>query len=156
MSAAGEGGTHETPERTRVEPPQSPAATPFWDATRDRRLVLQWCRHCDRAIHYPRDVCPSCLGDDLEFRPASGRGAVYAVSVMPKAANPTMAERVPYAVALVELPEGVRMMTNVVGVDPAAVTPGLAVQVTWEPLSDGRCLPLFEPVGSDTPPGGES
>ena len=140
--------------RRRLEPPESVAGAPFWDATRERRLVVQWCRSCDRAIHYPREACPSCLGDDLEFRPASGTGEVYAVSVMPKPANPTMAGRVPYAVALVDLAEGVRIMTNVVGVDPAAVRPGRAVKVTWEPLSDGRFLPLFEPVGNGGPGGG--
>ena len=52
----------------RFAPPASPAAEPFWAATRERRLVLQWCRTCERAIHFPREACPSCLGVDLEFR----------------------------------------------------------------------------------------
>ncbi|MCU1353037.1 MAG: putative nucleic-acid-binding protein containing a Zn-ribbon [Acidimicrobiales bacterium] len=139
----------QAPARTRFEPPESPAAEPFWDATREQRLVLQWCRSCEAAIHYPRDACPTCLAGDLEFRDASGRGTIYAVSVMPKAGNPTMTERVPYAVALVDLPEGVRLLTNVVGAPPDDVTVGMVVEVTWEPLSDGRHLPLFTPVASD-------
>ena len=130
----------------RMEPPESEAAAPFWEATREQRLVLQWCRHCQRVIHFPREVCPSCLGDDLEFRPASGRGVVYAASVMPKPANPTMAGREPYVVALIDLEEGARMMSNVVGIPPGTVQPGRPVRVTWEPLPDGRHLPLFEPT----------
>ncbi len=141
------GAQADEPDRpTRLEPPESEAAGPFWAATRGHRLVLQWCRACDRPIHFPRDACPRCLGDQLEFRPASGRGHVYAVSVMAKPANPAMAGREPYAVALVELAEGVRLMSNLVGIEPGAATVGLAVQVTWEPLSDGRNLPLFEPA----------
>lgn len=131
--------------KSRIEPPESPATAPFWDATRRQRLMIQWCRKCDRPIHYPREACPSCLGDDLEFRPVSGRGTVYAASMMPKPANPLMAGREPYVVALIDLAEGVRMMSNVVGLQPAEVAPGLAVKVTWEPLSDGRHLPQFEP-----------
>lgn len=133
-------------KRTRFEPPESEVTGPFWAATRDRRLVLQWCRTCERPIHFPRDACSRCLDDELEFRPSPGVGTVYAVSVMPKPANPMMAGREPYAVALVELDEGVRLMSNIVGIDPGAVRVGMAVRVTWERLSDGRHLPQFEPV----------
>jgi uncharacterized protein len=134
------------PVRTRFEPPMSVAGEPFWAATRDRRLVLPWCDDCGRPHWFPRDACPQCLGDRIEWREASGRGVVHAVSVMPKPAMPLLADRVPYAVALVDLDEGVRMMTNVVGVDPAAVTVGQLVEATWEPLTDGRNLLVFQPA----------
>ncbi|HEX2575631.1 MAG TPA: OB-fold domain-containing protein [Aquihabitans sp.] len=139
-----------TPDRTL--PPMSPAAEPFWEATRERRLVLQWCRSCDRPIHYPREACPSCLGDDLEFRPAAGTGVVHALTVVPKAPNPTMAGREPYVVALVELPEGVRLLSNVFADDPWAVAIGDHVSVAWEPLTDGRHLPVFVPGDGGAPP----
>ncbi len=132
----------------RFSPPESPAGAPFWAATRDRRLVLQWCRSCERAIHFPREACPACLGTDLEFRPASGRGTVYAVTTIPRAGNPGMRGREPYVVALVELAEGVRLLTNVVVDDPAAVAVDDPVEVAWEPLSDGRHLPVFVPAAS--------
>lgn len=125
-----------------IEPPTSEVSEPFWDATREQRLVLQWCTSCEAPIFYPREACPRCLGFDLEWRPASGRGSVYAVSVQPGRGD---AES--YAVALVELEEGVRLMTNIVGCPPDEVAVGTAVQVTWEALSDGRNLPLFEPTG---------
>lgn len=129
----------------RFRPPVSPASEPFWAATREPRLVLQWCRSCDRPVHFPREACPTCLGTELEFRPASGRATVYAVSVMAKPANPTMDGRGPYAVALVDLAEGVRMLTNVITDGPETVAVGDAVTVAWEPLTDGRHLPVFVP-----------
>lgn len=122
------------------EPPISDVAIPFWDATRERQLVLQWCSACDRPIHYPREVCPSCLGTDLEWRQASGKGEVYAFTVTHEP------EREPYVVALIALEEGVRMMSNVVGCEPSAVSVGLPVSLTWEDLSDGRALPQFQPA----------
>lgn len=134
-----------TDQPVRVEPLASEVAAPFWEATRHHRLVLQWCVTCERAIFYPREVCPGCLGTDLEWRPASGDGTVYAVTVEHRPQNPAMRELAPYTVALVDLDEGVRMLSSVVGVDPESVTVGQRVHVTWEPLSDGRNLPLFAP-----------
>jgi uncharacterized OB-fold protein len=130
----------------RFDPPTSAAAAPFWEATREPRLVLQWCRSCERPVHFPREACPRCLGADLEFRPASGRGVVHAVTVIPAGANPTMAGRGPYVVALVDLAEGVRVLTNVITDHPAAVAIDDPVTVAWEPLADGRHLPVFVPT----------
>jgi uncharacterized protein len=131
----------------RVEPPSTEISAPFWEATREQRLVLQWCVDCDRYIFFPRDRCPGCLGSALTWRPASGRGTVYAVTVEQRPEISSVTTHEPFAVALIELEEGVRMMSNVVGCLPADVTVGLAVAVTWEPLSDGRNLPIFEPAG---------
>lgn len=134
----------------RQQPPISPAAAPFWDATRSCTLVIQWCRSCERAIHFPREACPTCLGTDLEFRPAAGTGTVYALSEMPAPGNPGMKDRAPYSVALVDLPEGVRMLTSIVRPDgatgPGDAAIGAAVRVAWEPLADGRHLPVFVPA----------
>lgn len=134
-----------TPAPARFEPAASDDTGPYWEATRHRRLVLQWCTACEEAIFYPRAVCPRCLGDTLEWRESAGTGRVYAASVQHKPANPFMADKVPYVVALIELDDGVRMMSNVVGCEPDDVTVDMAVRVTWEALTDGRHLPLFEP-----------
>ncbi|MCU1371828.1 MAG: DNA-binding protein [Ilumatobacteraceae bacterium] len=131
----------------RQQPPVSPAAEPFWEATRTCSLVIQWCCACERAIHFPREACPACLGTDLEFRPAAGTGTVYACSEMPAPGNPGMKGRAPYVVALVDLPEGVRLLSSVVRADGAPevaeAAVGDAVRVAWEPLADGRHLPVF-------------
>jgi len=135
----------DAPARTRFEPPMSPAGEPFWEATREQRLVLPWCLDCGQPHWFPRDACPHCLSGAIEWRPASGRGVVYAVSIMPKPAMPMLADRVPYVVALVELDEGVRVMTNVVDIEPEHAVVDLEVAAAWEPLSDGRHLLVFAP-----------
>ena len=97
------------------EPPPSDEAAPFWDATRRAELVLPWCAACDRPFWYPRAVCPRCLGDDIEWRSASGEGVVYAASVQHLPGPGRDAADGPYVVVLVDLAEGVRVMGNVLG-----------------------------------------
>ena len=129
----------------RAEPPVGQGAEPFWDATRRRQLRLPWCTACQRFFFYPRLFCPTCLGDTVEWRDAAGTGVVYAYTVEHRAETAAFADGSPYVVALVELAEGVRLMANIVGCDPAQVRIDLPVTVCWEPLSDGRHLPLFTP-----------
>lgn len=138
--------TEERPTPERPVPPESPAGARFWAATREQRLELPWCRVCEAPHWYPRGFCPRCLGEDVDWRPASGRGVVHAVSVQPRAAHPGLAHRAPYAVALVDLAEGVRMMLAVLTDDPWAVRIDDAVTVGWEPLPDGRHLPVALPA----------
>lgn len=133
---------------TRVEPAVTDVAEPFWAATEQHQLLLPWCTSCQRPFWYPRPACPRCLGSEIDWRAASGRGVVYAVTVVHRPQNPLMVDRAPYPVALIDLEEGVRMMSNVVGIDAAGVQIGMPVQVTWEELSDGRNLPLFEPAAA--------
>ena len=101
---------------------------------------------CDEPVWFPREVCPRCLGDTLEWRPASGRAEIYACTMENRPTMPTPFGDAPYVVAIVELAEGPRLLTNVVGCTPESVTVGMPVEVTWEELSDGRNLPLFHPV----------
>ena len=130
----------------QLDVPETPLTAPYWEATRRRELLLQWCRDCDAAVYYPRAVCPTCLGEDLEWRTASGRGEVYAFTVHHKAQHPAFEDLTPYVVALVDLAEGARVLSNVVGCPPGEVRVGQPVTVTWEELPDGRALPLFEPI----------
>ncbi|MGY6501762.1 MAG: Zn-ribbon domain-containing OB-fold protein [Acidimicrobiales bacterium] len=129
-----------------LEPPESEHGRPFWDATRDERLLIPHSTETDRPFWFPREVAPDTLGTDIDWREASGHGVVYAVSVQHKAGPGRDPDEGPYAVALVDLPEGVRLMTNVVGCDPDDVTVGMAVRVAWHELSDGRKLPMFTPT----------
>ena len=128
---------------TRFEPPASVGGTPFWDGTRERRFLLPWCTACGEPHWFPREVCPRCASAGIEWREAAGTGTVQAISVMPKPGNPMMEGREPYAVALVDLAEGVRMLSEVTWDDPYAVAVGDAVRLDWEPLSDGRHLPVW-------------
>jgi uncharacterized OB-fold protein len=128
------------------EPPESDETVEFWAATREPRFVLPWCTDCEEAIWYPRLTCPRCLGTSIEWRTAAGTGTVYASSIHYKAGPARDATEGPYVVALVDLTEGVRMMTNVVGCPPDMVTVGMPVALAWEPMSDGRHLPVFRPA----------
>jgi hypothetical protein len=130
----------------RFEPPISEIAEPYWDATREKRLVVQWCDDCDSPVWFPRAVCPVCVGTHLSWRAAAGTGTVHAITVENRPQNPRLAERAPYVIALVDLDEGVRLLTNVVNCAADDVAIGQRVRVTWEELSDGRHLPLFEPA----------
>lgn len=129
----------DAPERNL--PPQSEAGAPFWDATREQRLVLPWCPACEAPHWYPRGFCPTCLSEELEWRPSDGVGTVAAASVQPKPTERALGGRVPYAVALVDLDDGVRMLLQVEADDPWAVAVGDRVTVGWDPLPDGRHLP---------------
>lgn len=130
----------------RMEPPVTELTQPFWDATRERRFLLQWCIHCDRAQYFPRDICLVCGGSELEWREASGAGVVYTLTVENKPMNPAINGGERYVIALVDLAEGPRMMTNIFGCPPDDVYVGMPVRVAWDSLSDGRYLAVFEPA----------
>ena len=134
-----------TAKPTRFEPPVGEASEAFWEATKEQRFLVQRCDACDTAIFFPREVCPTCLSSDsLTWRESTGAGTIYAASVQEKPGNPMMADKVPYVVALVELEDGIRLMSNVVNCEPYDATVGKPVKLTWEALSDGRHLPLWE------------
>ena len=122
-------------------PEPTAASAPFWAATRARELHMQRCAACARLVWYPRSACPHCGHDELHWERLSGQGVVYAVSVHYRPALPALADRVPYAVVLVDLDEGARIMSNVFGPPPRVGDP---VNVAWAPLPDGRNLPTFE------------
>jgi uncharacterized OB-fold protein len=118
----------------------------YWDAARRHELVLQQCLDCERFRFYPRYVCPNCLSDKFEWRPATGRGYIYSFTVIHRAPSPAFRDRVPYVLALVELEEGVRMMTNIVGCDPETVRIGMSVEVFFDDVTEDVTLPKFGPA----------
>jgi uncharacterized OB-fold protein len=127
-------------------PETSEAGAPFWEATRRRELVLPWCTACGEPFWYPRESCPRCLADAIDWRAASGDGVVHAVSVQHRPGPGRSPDDGPYAVVLVDLAEGVRLMSNAVGCAPDEVVVGMPVRVTWLALPDGRNLPQFTPA----------
>ena len=131
----------------RIEPAPTPLSEPFWEATRADTLKAQRCDSCQMFVWYPRDFCPECLGADLTWVQLQGTGTIYSFNVMRKPGNPMMGDEVPYVVALVDLDEGIRMTTNIVGVDPESVSCDQRVVVDWSvELEDGRKLPTFTPL----------
>lgn len=119
-------------------------SVPFWAAAAEGRLELQRCDRCDRFVWYPRALCPSCGSTQLTWTPSVGVGTVYAVSVHHKAPRPELATRVPYAIALVDLDEGVRMLARVDTGDASSVVVGQRVR--WRPDPDGGRAFVFQPA----------
>lgn len=131
-------------------PPFSAEAEPFWAAAAAGRLVLPVCDACGHHIWYPRSWCPVCGGDEVTWTEESGRGTVYASTVVRKAMGPWR-DAAPYVVAYVELDEGPRILTNVVTDDPGAVRIGDAVRATFvtvEPEEDAppQAILRFRPA----------
>jgi uncharacterized protein len=137
-------------------PAPAPAVNPetkvFWDATAEGRLLLKRCQDCGVPIWYPRAICPECSSMNTEWFQASGRGTVYSYTVNQRPEGVYKTEgadkgAAPLVLAYVELEEGPRMMTNVVGAgDDLAI--GLPVEVTWADTGEGSALPRFRPVAS--------
>jgi uncharacterized OB-fold protein len=120
---------------------------PFWQAAKEGRFLIMHCRTCDRTYFYPRRYCPHCWSDETEWRESSGRGMVYTYSVVHQNPAPPFNEWTPYAVVLVDLEEGVRVMANwdrEASLEALAV--GAAVAVTFEAINDTISLPRFRPA----------
>jgi uncharacterized protein len=112
----------------------------FWDAAHDGRLLVPTCTACGKAHWYPRAICPFCGSDKIDWRAASGRGAIYSFSVMRRAKEP-------YAIAYVTLAEGPTMMTNIVDCDFDTLHCGQPVNVVFAPTADGGPpVPMFRPL----------
>ena len=136
------------PEPTRPLPRADEHDTrAFWAATKNKQLTYQQCNNCNAVVFYPRAQCTGCTNGTLVTKVASGRGTVYTFSVVRQSYHPFFRRQVPYAVAWIDLEEGPRIQSNVIGVaDPLKeVRCGLAVQVDWEEHAD-LCIPLFRPA----------
>lgn len=128
-------------------PVPSPVTQEFWRAARRHELVLQRCQACERYIYYPRALCPYCLSDDLRWTPVSGRGTVYSFTVARRPTASVFADWAPFVIAVVELDEGPRMTTNIVGCAPEEVRIGMAVEAAFEDVTDDVTLVKFRPAG---------
>lgn len=125
------------------QPVANADSLPYWNAARERRLVIRRCSACTRLHFMPRHLCPHCWSDQLEWVDAKGTGSVHSYTVIHRASDPAFAPLVPYALALVELDEGPRMMANIVGADALDVKIGDRVQVTFEDRGGGALVPQF-------------
>jgi uncharacterized OB-fold protein len=129
----------------RHVPTPTPETEHFWEGTRAGELRLQRCTSCSQHYFPPRPWCPHCSSADVEVVEASGDATLYSYVIVHRG-MPWM--EAPYVVAVVELAEGPRMMTNIVGCppEPEALPLDLALRVRFESISDEISLPLFEPA----------
>ncbi|MBI1800958.1 MAG: Zn-ribbon domain-containing OB-fold protein [Chloroflexi bacterium] len=129
-------------------PVPDPVTKPYWDSVKAHAMQLQKCAQCGKFIFYPRAVCPHCFSRDLRWTPVSGRGTVYGFSISYQKGMPAFGAEAPYTVAVVELEEGVRMMTNLIGIepDPNKIKVGMPVVVQYDDVTEAITLPKFKPA----------
>jgi len=138
------------PKDAHIKPMPMPDADSevYWRGIQEGRLLLQHCRDCGHVQFYQASICRNCSSEQLEHRAASGRAKVHSFSVVHRAPGPAFKQDTPYAVILVELEEGPRMISSFVGADPALVTFGMAVELVCEPVDGGVALPRFRAAGT--------
>ena len=124
-------------------PVPTPETQSFWEGTAAGELRIQRCNSCEKFYFYPRPYCPRCNSDDVEWRVVSGKGtlASYNINYRP---FPIFASDEPQIIALVELDEGARLMSNIVGIEPLPenLPLGMRLHVGFEPRGD-QFLPVF-------------
>jgi uncharacterized OB-fold protein len=129
--------------KPRPAPIPDAESAPYWAATVEGRLMVQRCTACGHCQLYGRPHCLLCRAP-VEWIEATGRGTVYSFTIIRQNPSRSFRHLLPFVVALIDLDEGPRLMSNIVGCEPDAVQIGAAVQVRFEPVSDQAALPLFE------------
>lgn len=136
------------PRPGRAIPHPTPETQHFWDGTRAGELRLQRCDECSKVYFPPRPFCPACASRSVSVFAASGRGSLHSYVINHR---PAPGFEAPYSIAVVELQEGPRMMSNVVGTEqtPEALQLDMPLEVTFEALNDEISLPLFRPAAGE-------
>ena len=118
-------------------------AGPYWEGCRRGELLFLQCAHCQAIPPLPTLRCPRCHGDELAWQPSNGIATLYSWTVVWRPQHPAF--RVPYAPAIVDLEEGYRLLTAIVGCEPDALSEGLAMEVEFHAVNEEITLPFFRP-----------
>ncbi len=135
----------DAPTRPRPLPTRNSAF--FWEGVARHELLGQACRACGRFRHPPRPMCPSCHSLEWDARPLSGRGRLHAW-IRPVHPPLPMFDEPPICV-LVDLDEGIRLFSNLVGCEPSQIETGMPLEVGFEPTEGGGTVPVFRPARSE-------
>jgi uncharacterized OB-fold protein len=125
-------------------PVPTPISKPYWDACKEKQLLLQQCLSCEHVQFYPRSFCTECTGRDLSWVQATGQGVVKSYTIVRHPVSRAYAAETPYVIALIHLDEGPVMMSQVNGCEPEDVSIGMRVKLVFESWSEEFTLPLFE------------
>jgi len=130
--------------------PMTPEAKPYWDALKERKLMLPKCTDCGHTFFYPRILCPACHSRSIGWVQASVKGRLHAFGIAHQTFNKAYKVPPPYVLAMIELEEGPRMLSNLINVapDPKTIKCDMPVEVVFHPLTDDVTLPLFQPAGA--------
>lgn len=119
-------------------------AKPFHDGLKENRLLLPWCKACGKPHFYPRSACPHCWGEEYDWREAAGTGVIHTCTVVRNNPPPAWVSRLPYAIAIIDLDEGVRLLSNIVDdFEEMEIGDPVALQFITR---DGENQPLFRRV----------
>lgn len=127
-------------------PKIQPWSEKFWEGTKQGKLLIQHCKNCNSLIFYPKKACPECWSENLDWTQASGKAKVTTFTVVKDMVEPRFWADIPYVLALVELEEGLQMMTRIVECDHDNLKIGMDVEVVFEDITDKCALPYFRPV----------
>jgi len=125
-----------------------PEERPYWEALRQRQLVLPRCKSCAQAWFPLGPACPHCFATGFDWSPMSGKGVLHNYVVYHKAFAPWLEKHLPYAVAQVELDEGPRLTTNLLGCEIDHIKIGMRVEAAFEDIAEGITLLQFRPEGA--------
>jgi len=134
-------------DAARARPVPTPETQHYWDGAKRGELLLQRCEECSKTYFPPRPFCPACGSRKVSVVKASGKATLYSYVINHRAAPGFTA---PYAIAVVELAEGPRLMTNIVDCPqtPEALQLDMALEVTFAALDDTITLPVFRPAAT--------
>ncbi|GCE22358.1 Zn-ribbon domain-containing OB-fold protein [Dictyobacter kobayashii] len=122
---------------------QDSDSRPYWEGLAQGELRIQRCTSCSRAVFYPRALCPHCHASTLSWIVTTGKGEIYSYTVVHQAYGP-FATDLPFVVAIIELEEGVRMMSRLVETPRERIQIGAAVQVSFQSVEENFTLPYFQ------------
>ncbi len=128
---------------SRPLPDTRNAGAKFWSAAAEGALLVPKCNACTRTFWHPRPRCPHCGSERVDWIRGSGKGTIHTYTVVRQSGDPYFKTKLPYAVAMIELDEGVRLMSNIVETPLEALRIGMRVEVVFEPSSEGMAIPLF-------------
>ena len=123
-----------------------PETRPFWEGTKNHELWIQRCQDCGTYQFYPRGACVNCLSANVDWVKTSGKGRVYSFTIAQRPARPGFMEDVPYNIAIVELEEGVRLTSNIVGCANEDIKVDMPVEVVFDDVTSEVTLPRFRPA----------
>jgi uncharacterized OB-fold protein len=118
----------------------------FWESAHEGVLRLPRCGDCDSWHWPPGPVCPACFSERIVWQEAQGRGVISTWTAVHKAWFPAFERDIPYAVAQIELVEGVRITAGIIDCEPAALHVGMPVEVVLDRVTDSRTLPMARPI----------
>lgn len=128
----------------RPLPMVSPETEPFWTACREGTFLIQQCEKCLKFQYHYRGFCCHCWSSDVRDHAIEGSGTVWTYTVVERNRMEGFRDLVPYVVALVEVPEGVKILSNIVNCDPDSVEIGMPVRLTFIDATDDIRIPVFE------------